>query len=232
MRWWGGREKHMESSLKRNVMMIGVGILLFALMQMFVVIGMSQLQNGKFLCFSGAWSLLSILLYFAWKDERIGVALIITNVVMAGFTIAAYFKQQNLPGYDVMTMLGLGSVLLLVQGMVMQYANNRYKIYTGMAWLSIFGGLYGIYVMILQNASWGSGIIFLSIFLLSLNISLRYYRKPPRIEHPLHTWKLASMMLFGGVLIAVITIITEGDALEFFASVGDGGSGGVSRRKK
>jgi Na+/melibiose symporter-like transporter len=109
-------------------------------------------------------------------------------------------------------------VILAVNYLVMYFLKFDRKANVILGIVSILGLLTGIYVWIDVNLIIGSSIVFMSIIILSLNASLLYYLSHGGDYDSWRIVKLSSMLMFGGIFLAVIIAITEGDIIEIFDS--------------
>ncbi|WP_018248403.1 hypothetical protein [Orenia marismortui] len=159
------------------------------------------------------WMVLTIPGYILSKKIRyISYLYPIINAVIAGMTIASYYIIQSIEA-DILDCHIFGFILFMVfnYGIII-ITSKRKQISLINIILSIIGGLAAIYLWTVISVSLGSHLLFLIIIYLCFFIAL--YLNKQKDSNYLTIVNFASVIMFGGVFLLVLILITEGEGIE------------------
>ena len=160
------------------------------------------------------WMLLSVLFYFLIKSQNGTKILVIFNFLISGVTIAAYYVEVNVDLKVYAIVLTTSVLFMFLEYIIIINANNERTI--AKYAMAISGCFFVVFLFrwIGGDLVLGSSIVFSSIVIICMNISIYHYSHPNLTYDVLKAIKLSSMLIFGGVLTVIIAVISEGDIFE------------------
>lgn len=199
--------------------MIKMYLLYFLL---FVMIGAANLLSvnlidGRVAIAAGCvWMFLTVIIYMLYlRKSRNKYAIIIyaiLNALISGITSSAYYSLKNVAPYRVELMIlvfaglllaNLALSLLIRKGLLFPIINLAVSIIL----LCAAGYIWGA-----KNKSLGSSLFFILIVYLCFTIAqllvVKYH------EAWINLISLSTLIMFGGILLVVLVVISDGDALE------------------
>ena len=176
----------------------------------FVRIGISR----GFLFLSILWMLLSVLMYFFVKSLNGTKIFVILNFLISGLTIAAYYAEVNVDFKVYAIVLTTSVLFMFLEYIIIINAYNERTI--AKYAITISGCLFVVFLFrwIGGDLVLGSAIVFSSVVIICMNISIYHYSYPNLNYDVLKAIKLSSMLMFGGVLTAIIAVISDGDIFD------------------
>ncbi|TDX46349.1 hypothetical protein [Orenia marismortui] len=190
-------------------------IILFLLIQISLKLNLKYMTGRLTFIIAVAvvWMFLTIPGYiFSKKIKYISYLYPIINAVITGMTIASYYIIQSIE-VDILDCHIFGFILFMVfnYGIII-ITSKRKQISLINIILSIIGSLATIYLWTVISVSLGSHLLFLIIIYLCFFIAL--YLNKQKDSNYLTIVNFASVIMFGGVFLLVLILITEGDGIE------------------
>ncbi|PRX16936.1 hypothetical protein BX659_1581 [Orenia metallireducens] len=187
---------------------------LLILIELSSVFSKIYLSEKSVLTLAGIWMLLTIPIYILSKKIKyLNYTYSVFNALIAGVAIGSYysFKAVNL---DNIFFWIVGFCLaMVINHWLIVITNNYKKISLINIILSLIGMGLTIYLLITLNSSLGTYLLFLTVIYLCFFIAL-YLNKEESFNY-LDLVNFASLLMFGGVFLIILIIITEGDGVEF-----------------
>ncbi|MBF8984763.1 hypothetical protein IZY60_14565 [Lutibacter sp. B2] len=173
------------------------------------------------------WMIITIIFYFIIKKNNKGLIVYsFLNAVVSGIAMSAYYSIKSvLPFNSLFFLIVFGFCMFLNYTIINKTQNNelfiRINIITIILILIISN-----YIWITSSPTVGSGMVFFCIVYLCFNIAL--LRANNKDTNYTKIVGYASLIMFGGILLAVIVVLSEGDGMEII----DGDWRGKSKKKK
>lgn len=160
-----------------------------------------------------SWIVVSIAIYFLVRKKQIGLKIYsVLNAIISGIAMSSYYTLKNIELFNPMIILGIFGMVMLLDYVMMNKVKNK-KIFIKMKIaLLILILIYFIYIWLIHSASYGSGLTFMTIIFLSINISLLLTQNA-EVDYTVIAG-LASLLMFGSILVCILVALTEGDAFD------------------
>lgn len=168
----------------------------------------------KFLFVSMIWLGASYAMYIYVKKIKHIVLVIMMNTFIVGMTIGAYYSSKDID-YFLLSITVLVFIIMISLEYLAVIISRNIK-------MTISSSIYIVEIMLLfWSLRWlggdiilSSSFIFACIFILSMNIAIKLHIGRHLDLYAISVIKLSSMVMFGGILLLVIAILTEGDFFE------------------
>ncbi len=171
------------------------------------------------LALSGVWMILSVVLFFIIRRPHMILMYTLANGVMAGVAMAACYtmsKTYSPINWIVLVVLALGGGI--TYSVYSKIGMNKMTSMT----LSVMWVLIGV----VSSVVWGftqphgsSWLVFLSVIGFVLNIALWIELRRGKTVEFYRIVSLYSMLMFGGIFYLVLSILSEGDTLDFVTTI-------------
>ncbi|MGI6084313.1 MAG: hypothetical protein ACOYIF_02565 [Acetivibrionales bacterium] len=177
------------------------------------IIGTLFINGDVALIAAVSWVILSVLIYFLVRKSQKGLKYYsVLNAIISGIAMSSYYSLEDIDLFNTLIILAIfGIVMALDFIMMKKVKNTKYFIKTKIIIL-IFILISFIFIWLYYSASYGSGLTFMAIILLSLNISL-FLKVSAEVNYT-DIVGIASLLMLGGILVCVLAAITEGEALD------------------
>ena len=186
---------------------------LFILIQLSSVFSKRYLAEKSALTLAGIWLLLTIPIYILSKKIKyLNYVYSIFNAVIVGVAIGSYYSIKSVDLHNISFWLLGFCLAMLLSYQLIAISNRCKKISLINIILSLIGIATTIYLWVTIGPSMGSYLLFIMIIYLCFFISL-YFQADD--FHYLDIVNFGSLLMFGGVFLIIIIIITEGDGIEF-----------------
>lgn len=160
-----------------------------------------------------SWIVFSILIYFILRKNQKGLrAYSVLNAIISGIAMSSYYTLEDINLFNPMIILAIFGLVLIIDYIMMNKIKTiKYFIKIKIILLILI--LIGcIYIWLTYSSSYGSGLTFMTIILLSINISLLLIQSK-EVNYTVIVG-LASLLMFGGILVCILVALTEGEVLD------------------
>lgn len=201
-----------DQNIKNTFFMTGISfIAIFTLASMlsFTSIGM------PFVYISGIWLLMAASMYKAIKKFEGTMIYIGLNILMTGVLVGSYYNTTEATVKHLFMMFITSIIVLLIEYFLMNRFVDKRKLAKFIISIIAINGIVWLFRWIGGDDILASGIVMVSILVICLNVSIYVFAQTSRVYDEIAVMKLSSMLVFGGILIAVVSVLTEGDLFDF-----------------
>lgn len=204
----------MYSEKKELLEIYSLYIIVFVIITFSNAISISLIKGGIALIVGILWMIATIALYFIIrkKDNKVIMVYSAINGIFAGITISAYYSLKNVQSFSVLLFTGVFVVFMAIHYILFNIIKRKDLFVRYNMLIAIIAVICSIYIIMEEKASIGSGVLFFAIIYLCFNVALR--RTIKKGIKLIHTLSYASLLMFGGILLAAIALITDGDVLD------------------
>ena len=190
--------------------------------------------NGTLAIIIGClWMFASVLLYLLYLRKSGNVFAImvyaIITAIISGMTSSAYYSIKNVAPYKAEVVIILFSALLAGNLIMSLFIRKRLLISVINLTLAIFILLASLYLWVLRDKSLGSSMSFMSIVYLCFAIAQLIVEK--KEIRRINMISISSLLMFGGILIAVLVAVSEGDLLDLLEIIPDVHDGSIKKKR-
>lgn len=168
--------------------------------------------NGVIALITGIiWMITTLFLYFFYikKKKRYIIIYSTINAIFAGITISSYYSIKQVIPYNPLAMILIFTSIMLINYKYLVNSDQKKEFAMNNIIGSIIAIFMSIFVWIALSSSVGSSLVFMIIIYLCFNTAV--FKMTEQGSIILAT---ASMLMFAGVLIAVIQALMEGDGID------------------
>lgn len=191
-------------------------ILLYIMFIISTYISKELIGGSAAIVVSIIWMIMSATLYFLAirKSHNNYVVLIYAalNAVIGGIAASAYYSIKTVTPYSPIYLVLFLAALMLVNYGIMCIINNKRN-------FAIINLVFTVLLLIFLCIKWikgdlslGSSLVFLCVIYLCFSIAL--YLVIMINQEWFNIIPLASLLMFGGILLVVLIVITEGEVLD------------------
>lgn len=191
-------------------------ILLFVIINISSRISVMAMNGIVALSLSAIWVVVTIALYFICIKKNSKTMPIIfyslSNAILGGIAISAYYSLKNVAPLSMVALVVVFGGLMLINYVLINVVKRK-TIFTGInVIVSIIIMIASAYLWIMKDQSLGSSLTFQAVIYLCFSIALHFVVKKS------YEWvriiPIASLLMFGGLLLVAIIAITEGDGID------------------
>lgn len=199
-----------EKDLKISFFMYTV---LMLITQLSFKLSLTSIDGANALLISIIWMVLTIPMYFIFnKGNKLRYVYSILNSLIAGVAISSLYSYKSIEAYSIVGTIVIFSIAMYVNYRVMKMTKKQRLISHINIIISVLGIMISIYIWMVFNPMVGSCLTFSIIIYMCFNISI--YMTKKQEESYIKVVSKGSLIMFGGVFLAVLTAITDGDGLD------------------
>lgn len=171
-----------------------------------------------------AWMIITILFYMLYLRKNSNIYAIIAyaifNALIGGVTISAYYSLKNVTPYNPELIVLIFAAFLIVNLCLTLLIKKRLIFSIINLAITIILLCAAGYIWAEKDETLGSSLFFMLIVYLFFGIAQFIVEK--YVEAWINIIALSSLLMFGGILLVVLVVISEGDALEALDVIPDG----------
>jgi len=168
------------------------------------------------------WMVLTTIIYLIIRKKgTYNVVYSIVNSIMTGIAMSSYYSLTDITPYNSLLLMLVFTVITLVNYKVIVLIEKKELFVKVIIFIASIVMIGSIYIWVVYSLTLGSSLVFLFIIYLCFNISLLTVLI--KKEQYIKILSFATFIMFGGILIAVIIALTEGDGVVIWdSSIFDG----------
>ncbi|GMQ57222.1 hypothetical protein AN1V17_16170 [Vallitalea sediminicola] len=202
-------------SLNRSELYKGYFFCFILVVMIFLINNLSSIFiDGRIaLILAISWILFSVFIYFILRKNQKGLRVYsVLNAIISGIAMSSYYTLEDINLFNPMIILAIFGLVMIIDYMMMNKIKTI-KFFIKIKIILLILILIGcIYIWLTYSSSYGSGLTFMTIILLSINISLLLIQNK-EVNYTVIVG-LASLLMFGGILVCILVALTEGEVLD------------------